>query len=117
MEVISYQNYKTVEQLNELLKEAGIEKRFTLEVLETREEIGIRVGVPPLFNKNKDHYYVTLSEEFALTNMNISEIIVSLNSDLKELLKTIKPDILEMLALAKSKLTSQVNINLNITNL
>lgn len=102
MDFITRSNYQLIEEMNGLLKEAGILNRFTLEIVDTNEEIGVIVYVPSLLNPTKNPFPVEIIENFKLGGFSISQLIESINRDIEDLMKTIKPDILKILRIANA---------------
>jgi hypothetical protein len=102
MDFITRSNYQLIEEMNGLLKEAGILNRFTLEIVDTNEEIGVIVYVPSLLNPTKNPFPVEIVENFKLGGFSISQLIESINRDIEDLMKTIKPDILKILRIANA---------------
>lgn len=102
MDFITRSNYQLIEEMNGLLKEAGILNRFTLEIVDTNEKIGVIVYVPSLLNPTKNPFPVEIVENFKLGGFSISQLIESINRDIEDLMKTIKPDILKILRIANA---------------
>ena len=102
MDFITRSNYQLIEEMNGLLKDAGILNRFTLEIVDTNEEIGVIVYVPSLLNPTKKPFPVEIVENFKLGGFSISQLIESINRDIEDLMKTIKPDILKILRIANA---------------
>lgn len=117
MEIISYQNYTTVERLNNLLKEANIQGRLLLKPIETLEELGVTVTIPSL-NPNKEPYTVEIKLDYKQNSLTISQIIGSINKDLADLLRSIKPSLTGLITLhnAIGKMVTATDINITNEN-
>lgn len=115
MEIISYQNYTTVERLNNLLKEANIQGRLLLKPIETLEELGVTVTIPSL-NPNKEPYTVEIKLDYKQNSLTISQIIGSINKDLADLLRSIKPSLTGLITLHNAIDKMVTTTDINITN-
>ena len=99
---ISRSNYDDIDQLNELLKKAGVVKRITIKIVDNIDEFGVIVAIPSIFNPDIEPYEVKILEEYRDSPYTILQLVESINYDVADLLKVIKPDFVRLTRIKQS---------------
>lgn len=99
MNIVTEANYKRMEELNLLLKNANIDRSFTIKTIDDGINIGVKVRIPSIISEEDDKFLYIIFQEPKRLPIPLQQTIDNINMDLEELFKSIKPDIVFMLGL------------------
>ena len=113
MNIVTEENYKRMEELNLLLKEANINKKFAIKIIDDGINIGVRVTIPSIVNQENESMQIILQES-KQSSMTLKQTIDNINIDIEDLFTVIKPDVLFILGREKKKNKDEFKIIINI---
>lgn len=94
--IISRNNYEKIDYLNSLLKDAKIDKKITMKIIDTTEEFGVKISIPSIMHPEWTPYEVDIIERFKEVNLSILQLIDSINNDIEDLFRAITPDFIRL---------------------
>ena len=101
-DLISEHNWSSIKTLNDLLKQAHIDRRVELTILDTPDELGVILSIPSIFNDHGTPFELTISENTKTTSLTTLQIIDTINNDLEELFRLLIPEFTKFIRIKKA---------------
>lgn len=95
MKIINDENIKAINDLNSALSELNFKGKIRVKEIESREEIGVLVELPPMYSITAQPCIVSIKNKYKETKLLLSEVLEDINNEIADLISTVKPDYLK----------------------
>lgn len=95
MKIINDENIKAINDLNSALSELNFKGKIRVKEIESREEIGVLVELPPMYSITAQPCIVSIKNRYKETKLSFSEVLEDINNEIADLISTVKPDYLK----------------------